>query len=130
MKRFKSFAVIGALLFALPASPTLATHHSRAHSDWGRCIAYLPQITTEGRLQGGETKEVFTWNTTCHSSFTASATGASIRVQRLVGGTWQNLTSGISSYIADLGPGTYRILAVNIYQTTSTYSVRHRRGLG
>lgn len=130
MKKFMPFAVIGVMLVAFPASPTLATYHSTLHSNGGRCIAYLPQLATQGRLQGGETKEVFRWSTTCHSSFSASAVGASIRVQKLTGGAWQNLTSGISSHIADLGPGSYRILAVNMYQTTSTYSIRHRRGLG
>jgi hypothetical protein len=130
MKTLVQIAALGALLFAIPASPSHAARQSTFHGDWGRCIAYLPQLIVDGQLNPGQVKEVFTWSTTCHSAFSASARGTSIRVQKLVGTDWETLTTGYSSHIADLGPGTYRIMAVNSLHFRTSFSVRHRRGLG
>jgi len=51
-------------------------------------------------------------------------------MQVLTASGWQNLSSGYSAYVSDLGPGTYRLVVENLFQRRTEYSVRHRRGLG
>lgn len=103
---------------------------TRSHGDRGRCIGHLPQAISEGWLASGEYRVVHAWSTTCHSAFTASASGVTIYVQRMTGEKWINLAVGISANIQDLGPGTYRIVAYNNGPLRTKFKVRHHQGLG
>ncbi|WP_448102896.1 hypothetical protein [Luteibacter jiangsuensis] len=120
------------LLVVTPSSQAQYSSNNlrRGHGDWGRCIGYLPQAISQGQLNAGERRIVHTWTTTCHSAFSASAVGVTIYVQKLTEAGWSNLTIGISSNIADVGPGTYRIVAVNDWPSRTNFRVRHRQGLG
>lgn len=127
----RMLAMTALIAGAIPAQAQFSRQViNQGRGDWGRCFAYFPQLTLEGRLRSYESEVVFTWNTTCHSSFSASGSGATIILQRLGGTGWVDMTSGISSYVPDLGPGTYRIVARNDWARAVEYKVRHRRGMG
>ncbi|URL58328.1 hypothetical protein IM816_17325 [Luteibacter flocculans] len=132
MKALICVAAVSALIAGAPSAQAQFSRDviNQGHGDWGRCIAYLPPLTLAGRLNGGDSEVVFTWRTTCHSSFSASASGATVVLQRLSGSGWVDMTSGFPSYVPDLGPGTYRIVAKNEWARAADYQIRHRRGLG
>jgi hypothetical protein len=132
MKKLFGYSLLGGLvLAAMPAwlhasSPTHASTTVR-----GRCIGYFPAVRQQGALDPQQAQEAFQWTTKCTSSFSASSTGlATIFVQEFAKGRWSNVTSGISAYVANLGPGTYRIVVKNETLRRIDYSLRHKRGMG
>ena len=132
MKGFIRMAAVATLIAGATSAQAQFSRHviNQGRGDWGLCFAYFPQLTLEGRLKSYQSEVVFTWKTTCHSAFSASGSGATIILQRLGGGGWVDMTSGASSYVPDLGPGTYRIVARNNSARAMEYTVRHRRGMG
>lgn len=124
-----TIAAVGMLMVA-PTSQAQFPRSTFSHGDWGRCIGYLPESISEGRLAAGDATIVHTWKTTCHSSFSASAARGTAILQKLASGEWRNLTYGYSSYVPDLGPGTYRLVVYNPSHLPLNYRIRHRQGLG
>lgn len=96
-----------------------------------RCIATMPELTSQGVLSPGAAEVDFRWSTTCIGTFSASVTGGAIlKIQRAQDGDWHTVGSGTSTVIPNLGPGSYRIVVENTQYHRINYSVRHRRGLG
>lgn len=122
-----SYLTTLALALAVLAAPANATPLTSGR----RCIATMPELTSQGVLSPGAAEVDFRWSTTCVSTFSASVTGGAIlTIQRAQGGDWYNVGSGTSAVIPNLGPGSYRIVVENIQYHRINYSVRHRRGLG
>lgn len=96
-----------------------------------RCIATMPQLTSQGVLPPGASEVDFRWDTTCVGTFSASVSGGAVlSIQRAQGSRWETVGSGVSTVIPSLGPGRYRIVVHNTQYHRINYSVRHRRGLG
>jgi len=96
-----------------------------------RCIATMPELTSQGVLSPGAEVVEFRWDTTCVGTLSASVSGgAALSIERAQGGDWHTIASGLSAVIPNLGPGSYRIVVHNTQHHRINYSVRHRRGLG
>lgn len=125
-RRFSYLSTLALALavMTIPASATPLTVGKR-------CIATMPELTSQGVLPPATEEVDFRWNTTCVSTFSASVSGgATLSIQRAQGGIWYTVGSGASTVIPNLGPGSYRIVVRNTQYHRINYSVRHRRGLG
>jgi len=119
-----------ALLLAAALFPTAGAAPGSVVSR-GRCIGYPPEISFGGTIGAQRDQEVFSWRTTCTSAVYASVTGAlQISIQEQVSGGWRLRAAGAYAHVPDLGPGTYRLVVTNRYTQSTTYTVRHRRGMG
>ncbi|MGA7440513.1 MAG: hypothetical protein WBW32_20515 [Luteibacter sp.] len=92
----------------------------------GKCNMTFPEQRVSGRLAAGGSVVLREWSSRCTGLFTASAGSGRPMLQEHVGGRWLTVQQGISIHVPQLGPGSYRLVVVNVTTAPAMYNVRFR----